>query len=441
MAINSVNNNNNVAVNNNNNDQNNVAKSQGTLAGLCVKKASVQQNTGPLNLSRSIQAALTQKATATPANNVKASSASSTSASKPSTSVTATAAPKIANPTRPTIAVGATRTAIGTNSSLRNTLQNILNIPSNAVQAGNTRSKISMAGQTQNVTVNFNRGGSVTQFNNNGSFPPSSTATLPRNVFDQQGILSFYQTAGPLSATQLKAVQNAYAGPNNISSRLNYATNIANLAKNLTQIKNSPGTDDATRAQIKQTLGNLRTAYNTLSDVNAAAPDPRALYAGVAKTYASLSTNGNLSSDQQAKVSNGLNILGISAANYDTNRLPVPGAKPATPAAPTAAQQAANQAAAAKFPLPAFDTVRKQPLADAQANPANVFGSQVSSFLQSIGVNGVDPSNITYQVNSANQLQSIQLQTQDGRRLTALFNMGMIDKNNAQFVKQPSNNF
>ncbi len=231
-------------------------------------------------------------------------------------------------------------------------------------------------------------------------------------------------------------MQAQYAGPNNIGSRLNYATNIANLAKNLTSIQNGGNLDPNTNTQITNTLNSLRSAYNTLNNTSAPAPDPRALYQQVAATYSTLSTDGSLSDSQQQQVSNGLNILGISAANYDTNRLPVPGAAATTPAAPTAAQQAANAAAAAKFPLPNFDTVRNQPLATQQSNPAQSFGSQVTAFLQSIGVNGINPNAINYQVNSANQLQAIQLQLANGQRLTALFSNGTINSANAQFITQ-----
>ncbi|MBL8148381.1 MAG: hypothetical protein JNN15_00455 [Blastocatellia bacterium] len=448
MSINSVNRSGNSNINTDNNiAKNNTDVAKNTnVAGISIKKAEAA-GTSPLN-SRRAQETL-QKANSAFTPTTTSSSIKATKAATPSSrpvavqpsapnKTNAAPAPVVSNPTRATVAAGPLRTTLGTNPQVRGLLQNVFNVPTNAINSAATRSKLNQAGQTQNSTVNFAQGGSVTLFNNNGSFPPSSTATLPRNVFDQQGILSFYKSAGPLSPTQLKAVQSAFAGPNNASSRLNYAVNIANLGKNLTSIKNGGNLDDASRQQIDQAIGSLRTAYNTLSNVNAPAPDPRALYSKVANVYSNLSTNGALSDDQQRQVSNGLNILSISASNYDTNRLPVPGAKPAATAAPTAAQQAANAAAAARFPLQNFDVVRKQPLSNAQGNPAQVFGSQVNNFLQSIGVNGVDPNTISYQVNSADQLQAIQVQLQDGRRLTSLFSMGMIDKNSAQFVRQPT---
>ncbi|MBL8150500.1 MAG: hypothetical protein JNN15_11295, partial [Blastocatellia bacterium] len=60
----------------------------------------------------------------------------------------------------------------------------------------------------------------------------------------------------------------------------------------------------------------------------------------------------------------------------------------------------------------------------AQANPAQVFGAQVSSYLNSIGLNDVDPRQITYQVNSADKLQNIIIPLGNGRSQTVFFNGG-----------------
>lgn len=387
----------------------------------------------------------TSPAATSPTTTTAAPAATSTPAtSTPAATTTATAATgntttSSVNPTTPTVNAGSLRMTIGTSSDLSNLLNKTLNIPTNAIQPGTTASQLNGQGNTQNSTINFaNNKGSLTLFNNNGSFPPSSTATLPKAVFDQQGVLSFYQNAQPLSPSQLQSVQQQYAAPNGLASRANYAANVANLAKNLTSIQQAGNLDPATNTQITNTINNLRNAYSTLNNTNSPAPDPRALYSGVAQTYASLSTNGTLSSQQQQQVSTGLNVLGISAANYDVNRVPVAGAAPApAAAAPTAAQTAANQAAAARFPLPNFDTVRTQPLSAAQASPSQTFGSQVAQFLSSIGVNGVDVNNnVNFQVNSADQLQSIQVQLPNGRRLTANFAAGQINAQNAQFITQ-----
>src|SRR5262249_19421238 len=123
-----------------------------------------------------------------------------------------------------------------------------------------------------------------------------------------------------------------------------------NLGKNLSSIAGTPGLDPALAARVQRTIGDLGTAYGKLSDPNQAAPDPRSLYREVAGTYDAL-TDTRLSKDQQRLVNNGLDILGISAANYDTNRVPVAGT-PGTP--PPAAPTTPAQAAAAGFPLPDY---------------------------------------------------------------------------------------
>ncbi|MBI4853188.1 MAG: hypothetical protein HY819_15460 [Acidobacteria bacterium] len=315
----------------------------------------------------------------------------------------------------------------GDNNQVDNLLRNNFNLPSDAFVPNSTRTTRTAAGQTSNSTVTFgdNRG-SVTLFNNNGSFPPSSTATLPRTVFDGRGVLSFYRDANNLTANQKQFIQNIYA--TDLTSRANFQANVANLAKNLTDISNDNVNLSAdTRRELKDALGSLRIAFNRLSDPKAPSPDPRSLYSNVAEAYRALKNDPNA---PQSKVNTGLRILSIGASNYELNRLPV-GNNPTPPPTPTADANAtgAKRLAAAKGQ---FDSLRNQLLSDAQAKPAQVFGQQVSSFLNSIGINNVDINKIAFQANSADQLQAIQTRLDDGRRLTVLFSNGKIDAANAK---------
>ncbi|KAF0237464.1 MAG: hypothetical protein FD167_4469, partial [bacterium] len=265
----------------------------------------------------------------------------------------------------------------------------------------------------------FKRGGTATEFYTAG-FPPTSTATLPRTIFDDQGVLSFYKVATPLSSTQLQSVQNLYAG--DLTSRKNYSVNIANIAKNLTSLSSS-GLNSGLQNKVNSAINSLRTAYNTLSDVNAPAPDPRALYAQVAIAYSALNSSCDLNQAQKNMGKIGIGMLEIGASNYDTNRLPVAGT-PITPAPQTPPTGA--QAMAAGFPLTNFDNVRNTPLSAAQANPTQTFGASVTSYLNSIGLTGCDfdINKVDMQVNSANNLQSIEVPLGNGRSLTAFFNTG-----------------
>jgi hypothetical protein len=299
-----------------------------------------------------------------------------------------------------------------------NFLQNTLDLPATGIKQNRTTITVSSANVLQNSQLKFKGGGSATIFYT-GGFPPTSTATLPRIAFDPAGALSFYKNAQPLTASQLQSVQNLYAG--DLTSRKNYSTNVANLARTFTSLLNSGKLDASAKKTINAALNNLNSAYNTLSDPSQPAPSPRTLYASVASALGSLNNDCNLNSAQKSIVQTGLNILAIGAANYDTNRVPVAGT-PGTPA-PMPPPGATAQAAAG-FPLPSFDTARNTPLAAAQANPAQVFGSSVVSYLQSIGINNVDPQKIDYQVSSANVLQFIKVPLGNGRSQTVYFNTG-----------------
>jgi hypothetical protein len=82
-------------------------------------------------------------------------------------------------------------------------------------------------------------------------------------------------------------------------------------------------------------------------------------------------------------------------ANYDTNRLPVINGNNA----PTPTQ------CPGCFPLPAFDNARLTWLTAAQAIPDQVFGTPVRSYLARFGITQF--VNLTYQVNSADQIQAV----------------------------------
>lgn len=297
-------------------------------------------------------------------------------------------------------------------------MQNTINLPSNRVKQGNVNLTVNSANVLQNSQAKLKGGGSATAFYTAG-FPPTSTATLPRQAFDQKGVTSFYRSAQPLNATQLQSVQNLYAG--DLTSRKNYAANLANLGRSLTTLRGSDNLSSNNRKQIDSALNTLKSAYTQLADPNAPAPSPRAVYAKVADVLNKLSNDCDLNKNQQAQINTGLNILAIGASNYDTNRVPVAGT-PATPApnpAPTPAQQTA-----AGFPLPSFDTVRNTPLSAAQSNPAQTFGANVSSYLQSIGLTNIDPNKVNYQVNSADVLQFITVPLGQGQTQTVFFNTG-----------------
>jgi hypothetical protein len=258
------------------------------------------------------------------------------------------------------------------------------------------------ASTIQQITVNsadvFQYGsfttGAATVAQFNSVFPPTSTANLPRLYLPEGNVVSFYAAAGDLSDTQLAAVQDLYA--RDLVSRRNYGFNLANLGRYLTGIRNTAN-GAANQAAIDATIENLRAAYNTLSDTNAAAANPRAIYKQVAATY------NQLKLKPQPGSVNGLAILAIGASNYDTNRLPVPGAN----------NTVANTTCNGCFPLADFDVARNQPLSTAQANPVGVFGDNVIKYLNILGINVNNRNTIDYQVNSADQLQFVSLPIND----------------------------
>ncbi|MBI4852820.1 MAG: hypothetical protein HY819_13585 [Acidobacteria bacterium] len=304
-------------------------------------------------------------------------------------------------------------------TQVNNFLDKTIGLDPSRIRTAQTVETVNSANVLQSSQIQFKNGGSATSFYTAG-FPPTSTATLPRTIFDDQGVLSFYKGADPLNATQLQSVQNLYAG--DLTSRKNYAANLGNLAKSLTTISNSGNLNSGLQGKVNSAINSLRTAYNTLSDVNAPAPSPRAIYAQVADAYRALAASScYVNPAQRDMIDQGINILSIGASNYDTNRVPVAGT-PITPAPQSPTTPA--QAQAAGYPLANFDTLKNTPLTAAQANPAQVFGSDVNNYLKSIGLNNVNLNNIEYQVNSADKLQSITVPLGNGRNLTTFFNGG-----------------
>jgi hypothetical protein len=309
-------------------------------------------------------------------------------------------------------------------SQINGYAQNILNLRLNAVTIDPT---VNSANLLQNASVRFNAlngraFGTFFNLNLGANFPPQNTANLPRPAFNPLGTLAFYAFAGPYNATQVSQVQAVYAQDQ--VSRRNYAFNVANLARNFTNLQNA----GAPTVITGFALGRLRTAYNALSNPTAASPNPRQLYRDMAVAYVALLRNrqsgvvidpatmtqaqleSNLATISTTDLANtatvgavsiqtGLNILAIGLSNYDTNRLPVNGSS-----SPTAVT-----APAGTFPLLAFDTARAQALTAAQANPAGTFSRNLLATLRRYDgiLRDATGAGITYQVNSADALQFI----------------------------------
>ncbi|MBK7994822.1 MAG: hypothetical protein IPK14_15995 [Blastocatellia bacterium] len=425
MAVNNISNNNINRIDTNNNaTENKAAEKQGSLAGLKVQKEEAN-GTKPLSVAKAQQKQAEEVYNQRCAPMKRGTGALKNNNTSTSAKPTPTPITDPANTLKQQI--NSSQITRGNNNQVNNLLNRNFNLSNDSVANGATTTTRNAAGQTTSSRVAFENGkGAVTLFDNNGSFPPSSTATLPRSVFDKEGILSFYRNSNTLTNDQKQFIQNIYK--QDLTSRANYQANVNNLAKNLTDISNDPGKlSETSRREVNDALSSLRSAYDTLSDPNAAAPDPRELYRNVAEAYRALKNDPAASQD---KVNDGLNILSIGASNYELNRLPV-GNNPQLPAAPTADANAAGAArlAAAKGQ---FDVNRNKPLSDAQAKPEQVFGNQVNDFLKSIGAGNVDPKKISFQVNSADQLQAIQASLPDGRQLTALFAGGIINAANAK---------
>jgi hypothetical protein len=240
-----------------------------------------------------------------------------------------------------------------------------------------------------------------TQFNG-ATFPPAGTGTLPRLfAASPLDIASFYLNAGSYTSAQLQAVQRLYAM--DLASRRNYGTNLANLARDFTALRKLPGLQPLHLSYLDDSLLALRQAYDALSDPARPAPSPRTLYRRVGLNSAVLFYVFN-PGIPPARFSQTLNILAIGISNYDTNRVPVPGGS----------NEPAPTACSGCYPFPSFDTVRNQPLAPAQSNPAGVFGPSVQALLARFGLRPAVLSapqsqggSFSYQVNSANQLQFV----------------------------------
>jgi hypothetical protein len=241
----------------------------------------------------------------------------------------------------------------------------------------------------------------VTQFNT--VFPPTGTANLPRLfVADPVSIARFYDSVGPYSALQLQSVQKLYA--KDLTARRNFGINVANLARDLTALRQVPTLLPQHLALFDDALTALREAYDALSDVNAPAPDPRSLYRRVAGDYLRLSNDEGVDIGG-ARFALSFNILAIGISNYEINRVPVPGGNNAPMAT----------GCAGCFPFEAFEVTRWRPLSAAQVNPSGVHRANVESFLARFGVDAATLSpdqqtglgSFTYQSNSADQLQFV----------------------------------
>lgn len=284
---------------------------------------------------------------------------------------------------------------------VNNFLTNTFRVPASAFNQ--TSLAVNSANQLQSAQLTFDQGGSITMFLGlppSNPFPPQTTAQIPRVVLDPAGVLSFARNMTPLTDAQRSAIQNLYAVDQ--VSRGNYAANVQNLASALTAIKNACGSNAVADALINKTIGTLRGAYAQLANFKAPSPDPDTLYKAVATTLDRLPALGFRNQDL---LNDARNILGIGYSNYLLNRLPINGAN--------------NPTATTRGPLAAFNP--DAPLADAQANPAKVFGAGLTKYLNSIGIFGVNPAAVNYQVNSANAIQAATVALGNGQNMTLLF--------------------
>lgn len=271
---------------------------------------------------------------------------------------------------------------------LNNFLANIFRIPTTAINNAQSSIAVNSANQFQNAEVVFNGGGTLRLFNNlppSNPFPPQTTAQIPRIYLDGPGVLSFARTMQPLNDTQRNAIANLYAVDQ--QSRRNYGVNVQNLASALTQIKNTSLLDAQTTQLVNSTITSLGTAYNQIANYGGRAPNPDTLYKQVATTLQALTNKPGVN---QNSVNTALNVLGIGYSNYLANRLPIGNTNNPTPTTAAA--------------LPTFNAAK--PLSQAQGNPGAVFGNNLLSYLRTLGITGVDPGQIQYQVNSADKLQA-----------------------------------
>lgn len=243
---------------------------------------------------------------------------------------------------------------------------------------------LGLPGQSPNGAPNA--GGAQTPF------PPTATAEIPRVVLSPQAVLSYAANSRALTDNQKAAIDLLYNV--DLVSRGNYAANLLNLARALNGLRNSASADDvAVNAIIDNTIAALASAYGTLADFNANPADPDVIYGIVAAAIKQLSSSSVFSTNSSQNAFNtALNILEIGYSNYMFNRLPINGTNNPTPST--------------RGPLPVFSPT--SPLSAAQATPNLVFGQGLRSYLSAVGFpQFFNLSNVIYQVNSADRLQSV----------------------------------
>lgn len=410
MSINSINNNNNIFVAASNLTQstdkkaeNNITQSptptvtepvkreDSSMIGSSFMKLKLQTSLTATAPSVSTQTSLTATAPSTSSTSSVASASTASATNTTATSNVTTNSTPALNP-------------LGTfQQPLNNFLANIFNIPNNNINNGQTSIAVNSANQLQSAELSLTGGGTIRLFNNlppSNAFPPQTTAQIPRVYLDGPAVISVANSMQPLSQDQRNQIANLYSVDQ--GSRRNYGVNVQNIASALTQIKNSSSLDQQTTQLINNAISTLGNAYNQIANYNGRTPDPDTLYKQVATTLQALVGKSGVN---QNSVSNALNIVGIGYSNYLFNRLPINGTN--NPTATTAAA------------LPAFNA--NKALSQAQANPNATFGNNVLSYLNSIGITGVDPGQIQYQVNSADKLQTAAVRIPGSDRVVTLF--------------------
>ncbi len=418
MAINNINNNNSVIANNPIGSQEN--KPETNLASTIATPANTEtisrgEDTSLLG-SSFMRLQLQQSLTSPTLSNSTSSISNSTTPSISNNSTTPNIATTSTNSTTPTTSTTSTPALnpLGTfQQPVNNFLANIFRVPNNTINNGQTNIQVNSANQLQTVELSLNGGGTLRLFNNlppSNVFPPQTTAQIPRVYLDGPGVLSVARSMQPLSQDQRNQVANLYSVDQ--ASRRNYGVNIQNIASALTQIKNSSSLDSQTTQLINSAISSLGNSYNQIANFNGRSPDPDTVYKQVATTLQALvgCTGAN-----QNSVNNALNIVGIGYSNYLFNRLPINGTN--NPATTTAAA------------LPAFNA--NKALSQAQGNPAATFGNNVLSYLNTIGITGVDPGQIQYQVNSADRLQTAAVRIPGSNQVVTVFFNGNFPVTNA----------
>ncbi|MBI4852334.1 MAG: hypothetical protein HY819_11105 [Acidobacteria bacterium] len=423
MAINNISNNNSIISTSiqsqNNNVENNIDTTSNTPASTETIRREDTSSLGSslirLQLQQSLPSNNLSSATSGISNNstipnTLSASTSSTTSTNSASSTSSTTATSSTNPTTSTPALN----PLGTfQQPLNNFLANIFRVPNAAINNTQTNIQVNSANQFQTGELSLNGGGTIRLFNNlppSNVFPPQTTAQIPRVYLDSQGVISVARSMQPLAQDQRNQIANLYSVDQ--ASRRNYGVNVQNIASALTQIKNSSSLDPQTTQLVNAAIASLGNSYNQIANFAGRTPDPDTVYKQVTNVLQLLNGKAGVN---QSSVNNALNIVGIGYSNYLFNRLPINGTN--NPTATTAAA------------LPAFNA--NKPLSQAQANPSATFGSNVLSYLNSIGITGVDPGQIQYQVNSADKLQTASVRIPGSNQPVTLFFNGNFPVTNA----------